>query len=165
MQLLDIIVREAIITDLQATTKEAAIREIVRSLQDAGAVREADAERVVREILIREEIGSTGIGEGLAAPVDTYHKDVVDRPTGTIALSRREVEWDALDGDPVDVVVLMISPYDPGAKLRAMETLTRHFSPHRHEEKRRAMEALGRPVSDELFIALLEEADRESPWP
>ena len=66
MKFLDFVVREAIITDLQATTKEGAIREVVRSLQDAGHFAGAALESIMRLLLGREEIGSTGVGGGWA---------------------------------------------------------------------------------------------------
>jgi PTS system nitrogen regulatory IIA component len=156
MKLLDFIVREAIITELQATTKEGAIREIVRSLQDAGALSEADSESVTRELLSREELGPTGIGRGVATPVDTNHR-AVDRPTGAIALSRRGIEWDALDGEPVDLVFLMVSPYRPGVKVQAMETIARHVKDERLTDR------LRQAKTREQVIGLLEEADHGSP--
>src|SRR4051794_3076189 len=156
MKLLDIIVREAIITGLQATTKEGAIREIVRSLQDAGSLSEADSESVTRELLSREELGPTGIGLGVAIPIDTYHR-AVDRPTGAIALSRRGIEWDALDEESVDIVFLMVSPYQPGVKMQAMQTIGRHVKDDRFADR------LRRTKTREQVIALLEEADHGSP--
>ena len=58
MRLSDFVSREAILVDLKATAKEEAIREIVRSLHDAGRLAEADMEGVTRAILNREELGS-----------------------------------------------------------------------------------------------------------
>ena len=87
MKFSDFVVREAILTDLQATTKEGAIREIVRSLHHAGALAEADLESITRGLLGREELGSTGIGQGMAflgqgvALPETRHP-AVDREIG-----------------------------------------------------------------------------------
>src|ERR1700751_4819406 len=108
MKLSDFVVREAILVDLQATGKEEAIREIVRSLNHAGRLAEADQESVTRAILGREELGSTGIGQGVAVP-HTRHP-TVNRLIGTVALSKRGVDFAALDGDPVDILFLLISP-------------------------------------------------------
>ena len=68
MKLLDFVVRESIIVDLQATGKEQAIREMVGSLHRAGRLANDDVESVIRAILGREELGSTGIGQGVAVP-------------------------------------------------------------------------------------------------
>ena len=66
MKLSDFVVREAIVVDLQAAGKEEAIREIVGSLNRAGRLAAPDLESVARAILGREELGSTGIGDGIA---------------------------------------------------------------------------------------------------
>ena len=66
MKLLDFVVRDAILVDLQATGKEEAIREMVGSLHRAGRLADNDVESVIRAILGREELGSTGIGQGVA---------------------------------------------------------------------------------------------------
>jgi nitrogen PTS system EIIA component len=63
MKLADFLVQEAIITDLLATTKEEAIREIVRSLQDAGYVADVDIDTLTKSFLRREELGTTAIGD------------------------------------------------------------------------------------------------------
>ena len=123
-KLSDFMVREAVITDLQATTKEGAIREIVCSLKDAGYLAEADTESIIRAILAREELGSTGIGEGMACP-ETRHP-AVNRVIGTIGRSRQGIEFDACDGEPVDLLFLVITPGNrPGDHHRAMESIVR----------------------------------------
>ena len=85
MQLSDFLMREAIITDLLATTREDAIREIVRSVQDASRLVEVDTETLTGAFLEREQLCSTAIGLGVALPHGGHH--AVDRVFGTIALS------------------------------------------------------------------------------
>lgn len=124
MRMSDFVVREAIVPDLTATTKEAVIRGMVESLHAAGQFRGADVEDIIRAILKRELLGSTGIGRGVAIP-HTKHNSV-DRLIGTVALSRPGVAFDSLDGEPVYVFVLLISPQDrPGDHLRALENVSR----------------------------------------
>src|SRR5262249_53048378 len=123
MKLLDFVSREAILVDLQATEKEAAIREVVYSLRDAGSLTDGDVESVIRAILNREELGSTGIGQGVAVPHTRHPK--VDRLVGTVALSRKGVDFAALDGEPVDILFLLVSPPNqPGDHLRALEKIS-----------------------------------------
>jgi mannitol/fructose-specific phosphotransferase system IIA component (Ntr-type) len=130
MKLSDFIVRDAILVDLQATGKEEAIREIVRSLHDAGSLDEADLDGVARAILNREDLGSTGIGQGVAVPHTRHPK--VSRLVCTVALSRRGVDFAALDGEPVDILFLLISPPNmPGDHLRALENISRHLKDER----------------------------------
>jgi mannitol/fructose-specific phosphotransferase system IIA component (Ntr-type) len=124
MRMTDFVVKDAIIPELVATTKEAVIREMVAALGAAGQVKASDTEDIVKAVLKRELLGSTGIGRGVAIP-HTKHPSV-QRLVGTVALSRPGVTFDSLDGEPVHVFVLLISPQDrPGDHLRALENVSR----------------------------------------
>jgi nitrogen PTS system EIIA component len=124
MRMSDFVVRDAIIPDLAAVNKEGVIREMAGSLRAAGCFRDADQEDVVRAILKRELLGSTGIGRGVAIP-HTKHNGV-ERLIGTVAVSPKGVSFESLDGEPVQVFVLLISPQDrPGDHLRALENVSR----------------------------------------
>ena len=124
MRMSDFVVRDAIIPDLAAVNKEGVIREMAAGLRAAGCFREADQEDVVRAILKRELLGSTGIGRGVAIP-HTKHNGV-ERLIGTVAVSPNGVSFESLDGEPVQVFVLLISPQDrPGDHLRALENVSR----------------------------------------
>jgi PTS system fructose-specific IIA component/PTS system nitrogen regulatory IIA component len=124
MRMSDFVVRDAVVPQLAAATKEGVIREMVEGLKAAGQFRNADLEDVVRAILKRELLGSTGIGRGVAIP-HTKHAGV-DKLVGTVAVSRGGVAFDSLDGEPVFVFVLLISPQDrPGDHLRALENVSR----------------------------------------
>ncbi|WP_169972600.1 PTS sugar transporter subunit IIA [Tautonia rosea] len=156
MKLSDFVVREAVIVDLQATTKEEAIREIVSGLRDAGRLTESDLESVTRAILNREELGSTGIGQGVAVP-HTRHP-MVDRLIGTVALSNKGVEFAALDGEPVDILFLLVSPPNqPGDHLRALENISRHLKDEQF------VRFLRQARTREQILDVLDEADQSSP--
>jgi PTS system fructose-specific IIA component/PTS system nitrogen regulatory IIA component len=124
MRMGEFVVREAIIPALSATSKEAVIRAMVESLRDAGQFHASDTEDVIRAILKRELLGSTGIGRGVAIP-HTKHASV-ERLIGTIAVAPNGVAFESLDGEPVYVFVLLVSPQDrPGDHLRALENVSR----------------------------------------
>jgi mannitol/fructose-specific phosphotransferase system IIA component (Ntr-type) len=124
MRISEFVVRDAIVPDLQATTKEGVIRELVQALCAAGWFRGADLEDVIRGILKRELLGSTGIGRGVAIPHAKHAS--VEKLIGTIGISRKGVAFESLDGEPVFVFVLLISPQDrPGDHLRALENVSR----------------------------------------
>jgi len=124
MRMSDFVVREAIIPELAANTKEGVIREMVNSLRSNGYFKGGEPEDIVKAILKRELLGSTGIGRGVAIP-HTKHTSV-DRLIGTVALSRSGVSFDSLDGEPVFVFFLLVSPQDrPGDHLRALENVSR----------------------------------------
>jgi PTS system fructose-specific IIA component/PTS system nitrogen regulatory IIA component len=72
----------------------------------------------------REQLGTTGIGRHIAIPHSRH--PAVDRLIGTMALSRDGLPFDSLDGEPVYVFVLLVSPQDrPGDHLRALEAVVR----------------------------------------
>ncbi len=124
MRMSNFVVREAIIPALAANTKEGVIREMIESLGRTGFLREDDLEDVIRSVLRREQLGSTGIGRCIAIP---HSKAAcVDRLLGTIALSPSGVAFDSIDGEPVFVFVLLVSPAEkPGDHLRALENVVR----------------------------------------
>src|SRR5579864_128122 len=123
-RMIEFVVREAIIPELTANTKEGVIREMVQSLSLAGHFAGFDVDEIVRAIMRREQLGSTGIGRSIAIP-HTKHSSV-DKLVGTIALSRSGVTFESIDGQPVHVLVLLISPQDrPGDHLRALENVVR----------------------------------------
>ncbi|GIW86122.1 MAG: PTS fructose transporter subunit IIA [Isosphaeraceae bacterium] len=152
MKLSDFVVRDAIIVGLKATTKEAAIREIVQSLRDAGSIAAEDVESVIRHILSREELGSTGIGQGVAVPHTRHPK--VNALVCTIALSKQGVDFAALDNEPVDILFLLVSPPNmPGEHLRALEKISTQL------KNQRFVSFLRQAKDRQDVIELLEEAD------
>jgi fructose-specific phosphotransferase system IIA component len=126
MKFADFVSREAIRADLAADDKEGVIREMVQALVDAAQIDANEQESIVKAILKREELGSTGIGRGVAVP-HTKHPSV-DRLIGTVAVSSEGVNFNSLDGEKVNLFFLLISPPDrPGNHLRALENISRQL--------------------------------------
>lgn len=120
----EFVIREAIVPDAQATTKEGVLREMVQSLQKAGHFTECSTDQIVAAILRREQLGSTGIGRNIAIP-HAKHAGA-DKLIGTVALSSAGIDYESIDGQRVHVLVLLISPQDrPGDHLRALENVVR----------------------------------------
>jgi PTS system fructose-specific IIA component/PTS system nitrogen regulatory IIA component len=126
MKFSDFIISSAIRADLATEDKPAVIRELVQSLADAGAIRAGDMEGIIGAIMKREELGSTGIGRGVAVP-HTKHASV-DRLIGTVGVSVGGVNFNSLDGEKVNLFFLLVSPTDrPGDHLRALEHISRQL--------------------------------------
>jgi nitrogen PTS system EIIA component len=126
MRLTEFVVSEAIVPDLVADSKDSAIRQMVARLKEAKRIREADEEPIVTAILKREELGSTGIGRGVAVP-HTKHPSA-ESIISTVAICRAGLNFDSLDGGDVYILFLLVSPPDrPGDHLRGLETITRHL--------------------------------------
>jgi nitrogen PTS system EIIA component len=126
MKFIDFISNEAIRADLVADEKEGVIQEMVQALLDAGEISPDEQESIVKAIMKREELGSTGIGRGIAVP-HTKHPSV-DRLIGTVAISSEGVNFNSLDGEKVHLLFLLVSPPDrPGDHLRALENISRQL--------------------------------------
>lgn len=124
MRMSEFIVREAISADLKAGNKEGVIREMVENLRLAGYFKGNEADDVVKAILKRELLSSTGIGDGVAIPHAKHSS--VDRLVGTVAVTPSGVPFDSVDNDPVFVLVMLISPQErPSEHLRALEGVSR----------------------------------------
>jgi mannitol/fructose-specific phosphotransferase system IIA component (Ntr-type) len=126
MNFRDFICKDAIRPQVEAVDKESVIREMAAALLKAGQIAEDQFESIVQAILKREELGSTGIGRGVAVP-HTKHP-TVDKLCGTVAVSEGGVEFDSLDGEKVHLLFLLVSPPDrPGDHLRALENISRQL--------------------------------------
>lgn len=126
MKFADFIQVPAIKADLSADDKEGVIRELVESLVGSGALKADDMDGIIKAIMKREELGSTGIGKGIAVP-HTKHPSV-SKLVGTVGVSSEGVDFNSLDGEKVQLFFLLISPPDrPGDHLRALENISRQL--------------------------------------
>jgi len=154
MKFSEIVVKESVVTDLKVDTKEDAIRRMVASLKASNQIAAENEESIVSAILKREELGSTGIGKGIAVP-HTKHPSVEDL-VATIAIAPEGVDFASLDGEDVFILFLLISPPDrPGDHLRALETISRHL---RNEN---FCNFLRQSKTPEEVMELLREADQD----
>jgi nitrogen PTS system EIIA component len=107
---------------LTATRKEAAVREIIEDLVSNHLLGPDMTESVIRGVLGSEELGSSGIGQGVATP---HVRVPISKTIVRLARSSAGVEWNALDNEPVCIFFLrVIAISQPGENLRIIE----HFS-------------------------------------
>ena len=107
--------------DVRASDKTGLLNELCAR---AGKALNRDPEPIAIEILRREELGSTGLGGGIAIP----HARIADLsgPFGVFARLRRPIGFDAIDGQPVDIVFLLLLPMTPaGDQLNALAAVAR----------------------------------------
>ncbi len=152
MKFVDFVSKNAIRTNVEADAKEEVIRAMAASLLDAGKIAQDQYESIVEAILKREELGSTGIGRGVAVP-HTKHPSV-NELVGAVAVSADGVDFDSLDGEKVHLLFLLVSPPDrPGDHLRALENISRQL------REDTFCRFLKQAKSTAEVIQLLEEAD------
>jgi nitrogen PTS system EIIA component len=121
MPLSELLVPQAVIPALKVGTKKQALQELAaRAATLCGR-----NEREILEVLTqRERLGSTGIGGGIAIPHGKLAR--LDRLFGVFARLERAIDFEALDGQPVDLMFLLIAPEGAGADhLRALAQVAR----------------------------------------
>jgi mannitol/fructose-specific phosphotransferase system IIA component (Ntr-type) len=151
MKLLDFLIADATVEDLKAQEKEGAVKELVEKLVEAGQLTKRAASKAIME---REALGSTGIGRGIAVPHAKH--TAVKRVIGILGRSKTGVNFAAIDGEPVYLVFLLISPPDqPGAHLKALE----HISVVLRDEN--FSRFLRRARDKAELLSLLAEADEK----
>ncbi len=124
MKLTEIICRETVMDGLQATTKEEVIREMVEHLVAAGKVQAESQRKVVKALMDRERLGSTGVGKGVAVPHAKH--DSIQGLLGALGRSKKGISFESLDGESVELVFLLLSSKDQtGRHLEALSHISR----------------------------------------
>jgi fructose-specific phosphotransferase system IIA component len=121
MKLADLLDAEYVELDATAASKEELIRLLVDRLARQGVVRNASA--VVRALLDREEVMSTGVGEGVALP--HAQSAAVKEFAVAFARPRQAIDFAALDGEPVEIVFLVVGPGDRAGLMRILTRISR----------------------------------------
>jgi len=106
MALVDLISEEVVKVPLTSTDKPGVLRELLQILKDAGMI--DDFERVLEAIYKREELGSTGLEEGIAVP--HAKTDAVKSLTIAIGISPQGIDFHSLDGKSSKLFFLMLAP-------------------------------------------------------
>lgn len=145
MNIADIISKEAVLDNVQAGSK----RELIQVLSSKIANISGLDERVIFEaVWERENLGSTGYGDGVAFP----HARIegLDKVSAMFARLDDAVDFDSLDGKPVDLVFLLVSPENSGADhLTALATLSRVLKTEGSCEKLRKARSI-----DDIYAVL-----------
>jgi PTS system nitrogen regulatory IIA component len=121
MPLTDVLQPEAIIPALKAGSKKQALQELSEHAARLSGLSERE---IFDALLQRERLGSTGIGKGIAIPHGKMAK--VDRLIGVFARLEKPIDFESLDGEPVDLIFLLLAPETAGADhLKALSRVAR----------------------------------------
>ena len=123
MKIGDFIPPENVLLNLPASNK----RDCLRALSDRAARSlELDGKLILHTLLAREALGSTGLGDGVAIPHARVPK--IQLPFGLFARLDRPLDFDAIDAQPVDLVVLLLFPEVPqGDQLNVLACTARYL--------------------------------------
>ena len=125
MRLTDILSPQAVIIPLTGTTKQQVIAEMIDRLAAIGSV--SDRDLAIRAVMEREQTRTTGIGAGLAVPHGKC--GAVTQLVMAVGKPAEPLDFQSIDGKPVSVVFLMLSPIDKtGPHIQALARISRLFS-------------------------------------
>ncbi|HFH9999858.1 TPA: fructose-specific PTS transporter subunit EIIC [Streptococcus suis] len=150
MKIQDVLRKDVMLLDLQSTSKEAVIDEMITSLVDKGCV--TDFEVFKTRILNREAQTTTGLGDGIAMP--HAKNDAVKVATVLFAKSNKGVDYASLDGQPTDLFFMIAAPEGANdTHLAALAELSKYLMKPGFADKLRSVS------SPEEVIAVFDEAE------
>jgi len=124
MRIMDFLNPKAVSVDLKSNDKEGVLDELVELLVKAGILKDKDKDSIVKILMNREAMGSTGIGSGVGIPHGKCDK--VKDMVAALGVSKTGVNFDSLDGEPVYIFFLLVAPEDcAGPHLKALARISR----------------------------------------
>ena len=122
-----------VVTSLKATSKKQALEDLAQKAAAGTGLQEREIFDVLLE---RERLGTTGVGSGIAIPHGKI--DGLDKLFGCLARLEDPVDFDAIDGEPVDLIFLLLAPESAGADhLKALARISRVLRDHAKCDKLR----------------------------
>ena len=122
MKITEFLDKRGIKLGIEATEKEDALKELVDVLASVKEI--GDKKSIVRSLIERESLGSTGIGQGIAIPHGKT--DRVKELVAVLGISRKGVNFEALDGEAVYIFFLLVAPKETaGPHLKALAQISR----------------------------------------
>lgn len=149
MKISDFLSKDLIIADLRETEKYKVLEELVEFV--AQKIAGIDASELLKVLLDREQMGSTGIGDGIAIP----HGKLKDlkQIIAVFGKSSRGVSFDAMDGRPVYLLFLLIAPENSaGVHLKALARLSRLLKRNGFRQK-----LMNLSDAEQLYQVIIEE--------
>ena len=154
MKIQDLLRKDVMLLDLQATEKTAVIEEMIKSLVDHGYV--TDFETFKEGILAREALTSTGLGDGIAMPHSK--NSAVKEATVLFAKSNKGVDYESLDGQPTDLFFMIAAPEGANdTHLAALAELSQYLIKDGFADKLRQVTSADQVI--ELFNQVSEKAE------
>ena len=151
MKICDVLHKEAILADLKAQNKKGILEELVAPVAEFSNVNQED---LVKVLLERERLGSTGIGGGIGIPHGKM-KDLESLVLG-FGLSRKGVDFESLDGKPAHIFFLLVTPENStGLHLKLLARISRILKNEPFKDR-----LLGAADRDEIF-SIIKEEDEE----
>ena len=122
VNLIDFLPEPAIQVELKSQNKKEALKELVQILSSAHGIK--NSAKILEALLEREDLGSTGIGQGIAIPHGK--SDSVGKVVAALGISKKGIDFDALDGEPVYIFFMLVAPSNSaGIHLKILAKISR----------------------------------------
>lgn len=154
MELADILTKDQILTDLQAADRWQAIDELISNLVTTGKIQAQHRESIAAVVKKRETSMSTGIGFGIGIPHAST--DLIPEVVGALGRSKKGINFDALDNQPVNLVMLFLVPQ--GQFQKHLHTLANIAKILHKAEFRQALEQA--PDAEAMLRAIKEQGKK-----
>lgn len=154
MRITDLLDQRSILLDAAPKTKSEALDQIVDLMAKSGKIRDLEAYR--KQVYLREEESTTGIGEGIAIPHGKC--SAVERPGLAAMVVKDGVNFESLDGEPVTLIFLIAAPNtEDNVHLDVLSKLSVLMMDEEFSQSLRQAESV------EQFLAIIDKADDEKP--
>ncbi len=151
MKILEFLKPDLIIDEIQSQNKQEVLEEFSHCIERVEGLK---AEKVLRVLIEREKLGSTGIGEGVAIPHGKLHE--LEHLICCFGRSQKGIEFEAIDGKPVHLIFLLLAPENSaGTHLKALAKISKMLKDPSFRQQ-----LLEAKSSDELYQFIKEEDDK-----
>jgi PTS system nitrogen regulatory IIA component len=151
MKILDVLPKDAILADLKAQDKKGILEELVEPI---SRLKQVNREELVRVLMERERLGSTGIGSGIGIPHGKL-RDLDGLVLG-FGLSRKGIDFESMDNRPTHIFFLLVTPENStGLHLKLLARISKIL---KHDPFR---ERLLKAADSEEIYAIIKEEDAE----
>jgi len=152
MKIADLLKKDFIIEELASTSKQDVLEELSRSFQRGSIKFSLDA--MIKVLMEREKLGSTGIGDHIAIPHGKWNG--LNDPIVSFGRSRKGIHFDAMDGKPVNLFFLIIAPeQSAGLHLKVLAKISRMLKDQHFRES-----LLKATSKDELYQIITDKDDQ-----
>jgi nitrogen PTS system EIIA component len=151
MKILEVLPKEAIITDIKSKAKNEVIEELVASISKITGIKSAE---LIKVLLERERLGSTGIGGGIGIPHGKLKN--LDSLIMGFGLSRKGVDFESIDSRPTHLFFILLTPENStGLHLKLLARISRLLKNESFKKK------LMKAASSDQVYSIIEEVDED----
>jgi PTS system nitrogen regulatory IIA component len=151
MEILDLLKKETISIDLKSKNKRSVLNELVAPIADIYKIQQ---DKIVKVLLEREKLGSTGIGDGIGIPHGRLQD--IDSFILGFGISKQGVDFDSMDGKPAYIFFLLITPLNStGTHLRLLSKISKIMKNEIFREK-----LINARNSDEILSLIQKENEK-----